>query len=135
MPLSVLVIMVSLGIGGIALLTHRLGLSKPLRFANEDEIRAAWAREYPDLPAGTVTLTRRGAAGLVMTREGPGLVWPMGADSTARLLTGARARPHKKGLDISLPDPSAPQLRLILDPSEIKPWARVIEGGDKWPVS
>lgn len=132
MPLHWLVILVVAGIAGIALITHRLGWSAPRRFATEVEARAAWSREFPDLPAGTVALTRQGAAALVMTAQGPGLVWPMGADSVARLLNGARARPTAKGLDLYLPDPSAPHLRLVLDQDEVKAWARVIEGGQTW---
>ena len=132
MPLHWLVILVVTGIAGIALITHQLGWSAPRRFTTEAEARVAWAREFPDLPAGTVALTRQGAAALVMTAQGPGLVWPMGADSAARLLTGAKARPTTKGLDLHLPDPSAPHLRLVLDPDEVKSWARVIDGGDTW---
>ena len=131
MPLHWLIGLVVGGIALIAALVHLSGLSRPRRFESEDDVRAAWAREFPDLPAGTVTLTRHRAAALVMTPQGPGLVWPMGSDSTARLLSGARAKATPQGLDLRLPDPSAPRLRLILAADEIKPWARVIEGGDR----
>lgn len=134
MPLPVLIVLVVLGIAGIVLTIRASGLSQTRSFDTEADARAAWAREFPDLPAGTVTLTAKRAAALVMTAQGPGLVWPMGSHSTARLLTGAEARPSKGGLDLRLPDPTAPRLRLVLTPEETRAWARVIAGGDKWPT-
>ncbi|WP_425071623.1 hypothetical protein [Sagittula sp. S175] len=127
MPLHWLILLVVGGIAAIVALVHRSGLSTPKRFDTEDEARAAWAREFPELPAGTVTLTRKRAAALVMTPEGPGLVWPMGSDSTARLLRGARAKPTATGLDLTLPDPTAPGLRLVLTQDETTAWTRVIQ--------
>lgn len=131
MPLPILFALVALGIAGVIALVHLSGVSRPKTFDTEDDARAAWAREFPDLPAGTVTLTAKRAAALVMTDDGPGLVWPMGADSTARLLRGARAKALPTGLDLRLPDSSAPRLRLVLTPQEARAWARVIEGGDR----
>ncbi|MBP0483260.1 hypothetical protein [Sagittula salina] len=127
MPLPILIVLVACGIAGIAWLIHASGLSRARTFDTEDDARAAWGREFPDLPAGTVTLTAKRAAALVMTSEGPGLVWPMGSDSTARLLHGSRAQPTADGLDLRLPDPSAPRLRLILTQDETQAWARIIE--------
>lgn len=127
MPLPVLIIVVVCGIAGIAWLVQASRLSRPRTFDTEDDARAAWSREFPDLPAGTVTLTQKRAAALVMTPQGPGLVWPMGADSTARLLRGARATPTAEGLDLRLPDPSAPRLRLVLTRDEATAWARIID--------
>ena len=131
MPLPILFALVVLGIAGVIALVHLSGVSSPKTFDTEDDARAAWAREFPDLPAGTVTLTAKRAAALVMTDDGPGLIWPMGADSTARLLRGARAKALPTGLDLHLPDRSAPRLRLVLTPQEARAWARVIEGGDR----
>ena len=123
--LTVVWIMV-LGLG-IALAIGVSVRSRPRRFASEEEARRAWARRYPDLPAGTVTLTAHSAAALVMTADGPGLVWPPGSGNETRLLHGARARPTPKGLDLRLPDPSAPRLRLVLPAQQVAAWARIID--------
>ncbi len=122
MPLNILLPMVVIGIAGIAALLHLLGLSRALHFADPDSARAAWNREFPDTPALQVILCQNKRAALIDTPDGPGVVWSMGADSTARFLTGARAMRKPDGIALRLPDFTAPNLRLRLDPDETNLW-------------
>jgi hypothetical protein len=127
MPLSILLPMVVIGIAGIAVLLHLLGLSRPLRFADAAAARAAWAREFPELPAERVILCHNHAAALIETAQGDGVVWPMGADSTGRLLNGARIEPTAHGVRLHLPDFTAPYVHLHLDPDEAALWLEKLE--------
>lgn len=122
MPLSILGPMVVVGIGGIAILLHLLDLSKPMYFADEAAARAAWEREFPDIPATRAILCKTQLAALIETRDGPGVVWAMGVDSAARSLYGARAAKRPKGLMLYLPDFTAPKLFLALDEEETALW-------------
>lgn len=126
MSLTVLIALVVAGIAGVALLIHTTGLSQPRRFTTEAEARAAWTREFPLTDVTGVTLCRSGRAALIATPSDPGVVWPMGADSTARGLTNARVTPREGGLTLHLPDYAAPTVRLHLDPDEIALWAERI---------
>jgi hypothetical protein len=122
MPLSILLPMVGLGIAGIAGLLHLLGLSQRARLADAAAARAAWLREFPgDVPLA-VTLCRDGSAALIATARGRGVVWGVGADTTARYLSGARLSPTRRGLRIDLPDYTAPHIRLTLDANEADAW-------------
>ncbi|WP_417207785.1 hypothetical protein [Antarctobacter sp.] len=126
MPLTVLIGLVVVGIAAIALLIHTTGLSHPRRFTTEEAARAAWTREFPLSDVKGVTLCRSGRAALIDTDAGVGVVWPMGADSTARRLTDARITPHDGGLILHLSDYAAPTVRLHLDPDETALWAERI---------
>lgn len=125
MPLELLLTLVIGGIAGIALLLHLFGYSRPLTF-DEDSARAHWLRQYPMSRPGTVHLSQDRAAALVETPDGPGLVWAMGADSTAHLLTGATLRTTRRGLRIDLHDFAAPSVRVRLSPEARETWARLI---------
>ncbi len=127
MPLGVLITLVVLGIAGIAALTWALGLAKPRRFANADEARLAFAREYPETPVHDVVLCQNASAALLNTAHGPAVVWPMGADSTARLLAEAQVDVAEGNLRIALPDYTAPKITLQLDPAEASLWAQQIK--------
>lgn len=127
MPLHILGILVIGGIAGIAVLLHLLGLSRAKTFADADSARTAWADEFADIPATAVILCRTGQAALIDTAQGPGIVWPMGADSTARFLTGARITRTRRGLTLRLPDFAAPRIRLTLDPDEADRWLTLLE--------
>ena len=127
MPLHILGIMVVVGIAGIAVLLHLLGLSRPKRFEDEAAARAAWADEFPEVPVNRAVLCRNRAAALVETPQGPGVVWPMGADSTARFLTGARVTRTANGILIRLPDYTAPRIRLSLEADEAEAWLTELE--------
>ncbi len=127
MPLSILLPMVVIGVAGIAVLLHVMGLSQPRRFADADEARAAWDREFPEIPANAATLCHDGSAALIATDEGPGVVWPMGADSTARRIDHARIERTTDGLILRLPDFTAPRIRLRLDGDETTEWLDRLE--------
>ncbi|ASP19861.1 hypothetical protein ANTHELSMS3_01146 [Antarctobacter heliothermus] len=126
MPLTVLLALVVVGIAGVALLIHTTGLSQPRRFTTEAEARAAWTREFPLTDITGVTLCRSGRAALIATPTGTGVVWPMGADSTARWVADGRVTRRDGGLTLYLPDYVAPTVRLHLDPDEIALWAERI---------
>ncbi|MGR3462290.1 MAG: hypothetical protein ACU0AX_00870 [Roseovarius sp.] len=127
MPLSILLPMVGLGIAGIAVLLHLLGLSRRATLADEAAARAAWLREFPDDAPMRVTLCHDRSAALIMTETGRGVVWPMGADTTARYLDGAQITPTRTGLRIDLPDYTAPRIHLALDPNETAEWRNTLE--------
>ncbi|SLN09572.1 hypothetical protein ROG8370_00019 [Roseovarius gaetbuli] len=122
MPLSVLLPLVVCGIIGIAVILHLLGLSRPARLEGSARASAVWLREFPDAPPTRVILSHDGQAALIETEAGSGVVWAMGADTTARYLGGARIRRTAKGLRIDLPDFTAPHIRLRLDPDEAAQW-------------
>ncbi|ETX27654.1 hypothetical protein [Roseivivax isoporae] len=124
MPFGVLIALVMCGIAGIAVLTHALGLSARAPFPDTAAARAAWLREYPALAPADVVMSRDGRSALIVTAGGPGVVWRFGADSTARLLTGARVRRCARGLDIRLPDFTAPRIVLDLSAEETDAWTR-----------
>jgi len=127
MPLSILLPMVVLGIAGIAVLLHLLGLSKPATFEDKAAARRAWLREFPEDTPTRVTLSHDRHAALVETPRGPGVVWPMGADTTARYLDGAHVTQTDTGLRIALPDYTAPRIALKLDPEEARQWPGLME--------
>ena len=122
MPLSILLPMVVMGIAAIAVLLHLLGLSRRATLPDAAAARAAWLREFPGDAPVHVTLCQNHSAALIKTGQGRGVVWPMGADTTARYLTGARARRTKTGLRLDLPDYTAPRIHLTLDPDETAAW-------------
>ena len=127
MPLKLLLILVFGGITGIVVLLHFLGLSARATLRDESEAAQAWAAEFADDPALDVTLCRNRHAALITTARGRGIVWPMGADMTARYLTGARIKPTKTGLRIDLPDFTAPHIHLTLAPDEARDWPKLLE--------
>jgi len=122
MPLSVLLPLVGVGIIGIAVMLHVLGLSRAAQLPDEVAAKAAWLREFPDATPTRVILSHDHHAALIETDDGPGVVWAMGADTTARALSGARIRRTAKGLRIDLPDFTAPHIHLRLDPDEAAHW-------------
>ena len=122
MPLEILIALVVGGIAGIAVLTHLFGFSRSRTFEDDASARAAFAREFPDIPIREVHLSADLRAALLQTGAGPALVWAMGADSCARLLSEIRAEEAKHGLVLRLPDVTAPQVRLTLTPEERPLW-------------
>ena len=115
MPLSVLIPLVVTGIAGIVLILHLLGLSAPAQLADSAAARRAWLREFPDLPPTGITLTHDRRAAVIETHDGPGVVWTVGADTTARRLTHAEIRRIGDGHELRLADFTAPRVRLSLD--------------------
>ena len=128
MPLSILGPMVVIGIAGIAILLHLLGLSRTVTLADDTAARAAWDDEFGNEdPARAVTLAHDGHAALIETAMGrPGIVFAMGADTAARYLDGARVTPIADGLRIDLPDFTAPHIKLHLDAGEAARWPDLI---------
>lgn len=128
MPLGILLLLVIGGIAGITLALHLLGLSEAARFDGEAEAARAWEREFPEDPARAVTLSQDQHAALIEAQSGGhGIVWPMGADSTARYLTGASIKSVRGGLRIRLPDFTAPTVRLKLNLDEAAAWPARME--------
>lgn len=122
MPLSILLPMVIIGIGGIAVLLHILGLTEPARLENEAAARRAWLREFPEDEPTRVALSHDRHAALIATDKGHGIVWPMGADTTARYVTGVQIARTQTGLRLDLPDYTAPHVHLTLDDREAEAW-------------
>lgn len=127
MPLSVLLLLVTGGIAAVVILLHLLGLSKPRVFEDDVAVQAVWHGEYPDTFVHSIKLSRNRHFALVNTDVGLGIVWPMGMDGTARLLLGVEVEPDSGGLHLSLPDFTAPDIHLRLDPDEARDWQRQIE--------
>ncbi len=127
MSLTILVPMVVLGIAGIALLLHVLGLSQRKLFGDVAEARVAWLDEFPEDVPTRVALSHDHLAALIDTEKGHGIVWPMGADSTARYLDGATVTRTATGLRIDLPDYTAPRIDLQLDAEEVASWPTLME--------
>jgi hypothetical protein len=126
MPLGLLLTLVIGGIAGIALALHLLGLSRQHRFDDAADAARAWDRECPEDPALRVTLSHDRHAALIETARGHGIVWPMGADTTARDLSGARITRTRAGLRIDLPDFTAPHVHLHLDAAEADRWPQLM---------
>lgn len=125
MPLEILGPMVVLGIAGIALALHLLGLTAPRRLTTKDEARAAWLREHPDDDIAQVLLARSGRAALITLASGArGLVYAMGADTCAHPLKGARWQQRKNALRVGLPDFAAPHFDIALAPDELPIWLK-----------
>lgn len=127
MPLSILLPMVILGIAGIAVLLHLLGWSRPAVLKDETAAEQAWLKEFPEDPPKRVVLSHDQHAALVETSKGRGVVWPMGADTTARYLDNAKISFNSNVLSITLPDYTAPRILLTLDRDEAEQWPQLME--------
>ena len=127
MPLEILLAMVVLGIAGIAILTIWLGFGRR-RALSEDTAQADWLRHFPDDVVQSVWISSDAHAAFVLTDQGPGLIWAMGADTTARRLLDARVIDSAGGLEISFPDFTAPRVAVRLDEDARLVWKRLMEG-------
>jgi hypothetical protein len=121
MPLTILLILVGGGIGGIAVLLHVLGKSQPVVLTC-DAAHAAWLRLFPDDTVNHITLSDTGHAALIGTDHGPGLVWSFGLDTVARYLHDATISETQNRLKIRFPDFSAPQVSISMGESERSVW-------------
>lgn len=119
MPLHILGVLVVVGLIGLAVLMHTMGLTTRRKLSNTEDARAAWQREFPRIPPGSVLLCRNGTSALLETAQGPGVVWAMGEDTTARFLTGGQLQQQGRKLILRLPDFSAPRITLHLSDDEI----------------
>lgn len=121
MPLPALLILVGGGIGGIALLLHFLGKSKPV-ILTSDAARTAWLRLFPDDTVTDITVSDNGHAALISTNHGTGLVWSFGVDTVARYLNDASITETKKRLKIRFHDFTAPMASIALTETERADW-------------
>lgn len=128
MPLHLLVPLVVGGIFAIMIATIVMGMNKPRRFESEADAAYAWGREYPGIPARNTIRASDGGAALIETDNGLGLVWAIGADTTARPLRDAEVTATDTGLIIALHDYSAPDVHVTLDAQEVRDWTARIEG-------
>lgn len=113
MPLSILLPLVVFGITGIVLLVHLTGNSRRLTFKTPDQAITHWHRQFPDVPAQAAHLSDDGHVALIETIGMAGLVWSMGADSTARRLTpDCNMTPSPLGLRVRFHDFTAPALKI-----------------------
>ncbi|RFU11896.1 hypothetical protein DZD18_15155 [Rhodobacteraceae bacterium W635] len=126
MPLHILIGLVVVGIVGIAVLTWAFGLSTPLRFADEAQARAAWLRHWPEDRVAAVHIAPDGAAALIETDRGAGVVFAMGADSTGHRLDGAEIRETPTGLRIHFHDFATPRLDVTLPPGARARWRETL---------
>lgn len=126
MPLYILGPMVVVGIAGVALLIHLLGLSKPRLLRSDQEAHDAWLREFPETKIQSASVSRAQTSALIRSDIGLGVVWSIGADTTARLLTQATFTADETSLNIHLPDYGAPHLRIPLTHDEIRHWTQAI---------
>lgn len=125
MPLHILGPMVVIGVIAIAVLLHLLGLSRQLRF-DDSAARMAWLRHFPDIPVRDVVLAPDGHAALILTPDGPGVVFAMGADSAAKPLSGARLRQSTDSLGFVFDDIGTPRLTLPMPPAQQERWIKAM---------
>lgn len=126
MPLQVLLILVIVGIAGVALALHLLGLSggAPL---DEAAAKEGWARHFPDDHIIAADPNDARSAALILTDNGLGLVWRFGADTVARRLTQTDVSAQPSGLMLRFLDFGAPRLNITLNAREQENWARRIQ--------
>jgi len=111
---------------GIAVLTWAFGLSARLRFEGEEQARAAWLRHWPEDHVAAVHIAPDGAAALIETDGGTGVVFAMGADSSAHRLDGAEVREMPTGLRIRFHDFATPRLDVTLPPEARARWRETL---------
>ena len=126
MPLTLLLALVIGGIAGIALILHLTGKSAQTMLTPEDA-RAAWHRHFPDDLITEVLTARDAHAALVMTSQGPGLLWSFGADTVARHLRDFDLIDRPDGLRIAFHDFTAPHVTLHLTDAERRDWQTRME--------
>jgi hypothetical protein len=130
MPLYYLGPIVVFGILGIALLLHVLGNSRRLRMQDAGQVRHLWLAQYPDTTVAQVEIADSGHQALVVTDQGPGLVWAMGADAACRLVPrGCEIRNTGKGLQVRLRDYTAPVVKIVLADGLCHQWKHILTGG------
>lgn len=127
MPLHILLLLVVGGIAGIAVLSHFLGLSSALTFPTKDAARDAWLRNRPEDQVLSVRLSDDHKAALIETELGIGLVWSVGADSTARLVHDLKIEETPDGLRLVLGEYTAPSLTLCLKAEERAIWLQKLK--------
>ena len=126
MPLHILIILVVVGIAGIAATLHLLGLSGGARL-DAEAAKTGWTRHFPDDHIIWVEPNQAHSAALVLSDHGLGLVWRFGADTVARRLTQPSIQADANGLRLAFNDFGTPDLRVTLTEREQETWARRIK--------
>ncbi|MGB1387554.1 MAG: hypothetical protein ACPG61_01560 [Paracoccaceae bacterium] len=121
MPLHILIIMVVIGIGGIALLLHLTGRSRTATMT-ETDAQQGWARHYPNDTVQHVTLAHDGKSALVLSDAGPGVLWVFGLDTVARHLRNCDVSETETGLRVDFHDYAVPPARFALSQDERTRW-------------
>lgn len=130
MPLEILAILVVLGIGGIVLLLHLTGHTENGEIGSAMQAAAQWGRHFPDLSARDPLLSDDGRVALVATDRGAGVLWSIGADTTARLATGFNVQETDSGLHLRTGDFAAPHIHAPLaDPAHRRQWMHRLKEG------
>lgn len=126
MPLPVLLALVVGGISGIALLLHLTGRSR-LAVLDPETAAAAWTRENPGDEVIEATVSADGHAALILTPQGKGLVWAVGADTTARPLRDFDLMETPQGLTVLFHDFTAPRAKIRLADFERRHWLNLMD--------
>lgn len=127
MPLGLLVALVVFGIAGTAILTHLFGYSRPFRIDSDETAARQWLRHWPDDRIRGIRRSADGQAALIDSSQGAGLLWSLGADTTARRIAGATPSPCRRGLRLDLHDFTAPHVTVALSADEARAWIDEIE--------
>lgn len=126
MPLIILLALVIVGISGIAVILHLMGKTS-LRLMDPEDARAAWHRHVPDEAVQQVIVADSGHAALILTEQGPGLVWSFGADTVARHLLDFDLIDDGENLKVIFHDYTAPKAILQLTDAERRQWQSLME--------
>jgi len=130
MPLTLPIPIVVCGILGIALLLHVLGNSRRLRMEDTEQVCRLWAAQYPKTSVQRVEIADNGHQALVLTDQGPGLIWAMGADAACRLVPrGSDIQETQHGLRVRLGDYTAPSIKIGLADGLRDHWKHLLTGG------
>ena len=128
MTLGLLVLLVIAGIGGIAVLLHLTGHSRPFEIDSEATARREWQRHCPDDDVRAVLIGANRRAALVETARGRGLLWSFGADTTAQQIDRVEVTDRPDGLILRIGSFTAPAVRLRLSPEERALWRARLTG-------
>ena len=126
MPLTILLVLVIGGIAAVAVALHMLGFSKT-RKIDMAGVHADWLRHFPDdtfdhNDSFETLVTMAGDRAVLRTDQGYGLLWSMGADTSARRLDQSHWQETKKGVDFRFDDPGVPRIAVTLHNSERHLW-------------
>lgn len=128
MPLGLLVLLVVVGIAGIAVLLHLTGHSRAFAIDSETTARREWLRHCPDDVVRAVLIAANHRAALIDSDCGRGLLWSFGADTTAQHFHRIEVTDRPDGLILRLGRFTAPAVRLRLAPEERATWRARLTG-------
>mmetsp|Transcript_23612 Transcript_23612/g.41837 ORF Transcript_23612/g.41837 Transcript_23612/m.41837 type:complete len:191 (+) Transcript_23612:400-972(+) len=126
LPLTVLLFLVVGGIAGIALALHLLGLSATKKL-DLNMLRPEWLRHFPTdtfahESSFDVMINMKADRGVLRSDQGYGLIWTMGADTSARRLAHVAWTETADGLTFAFNDPAAPKVSVQLSKNERAVW-------------